>query len=230
MNGVGNLRLLSLDTAKNRPGTDYGDHLTKMTLKPSKMRRRRILKGHDITARVPWSRVLLEKPIITQLVNNHPSFMEPQGSLPCSQKPVIGTYTWARCIQSSSSHPGWLSGIALGYGLGDRGFESQQGLEFFSSQPRPERLWCPPSLLSNRYQGLFPWSKAARAWSYTSTSQFAFRAWCSIKPQGQLYFTILILSPHLRLGFPSGLLLPDFPTKNFVCISHHLKTDVKFHV
>jgi hypothetical protein len=29
--------------------------------------------------------------------------------------------------------------------------------EFFSSPPRPDRLWGPPSLLSNRYQGLLPW-------------------------------------------------------------------------
>jgi len=28
---------------------------------------------------------------------------------------------------------------------------------FFSSTPHPERLWGPPSLLSNGYQRLFPW-------------------------------------------------------------------------
>jgi hypothetical protein len=44
----------------------------------------------------------------------------------------------------------------LGYGLDDRGSIPGGGWEFFSSPPLPERLWGPPSLLSNVYQSLFP--------------------------------------------------------------------------
>jgi hypothetical protein len=38
------------------------------------------------------------------------------------------------------------------------GFDHRQGQgrELFSSPPRLDRLWVPPSLLSNAYQGLFP--------------------------------------------------------------------------
>jgi hypothetical protein len=57
-------------------------------------------------------------------------------------------------------------GMALGYGLDDRGsgfrFSTETGN--FSLPPRPERLWDPPSLLSNGYRGgSFPGAKAAGA-------------------------------------------------------------------
>jgi len=33
---------------------------------------------------------------------------------------------------------------------------------FFCSPPRPDQLWCSPSLLSNGYRGLFPRGKSGR--------------------------------------------------------------------
>jgi len=36
------------------------------------------------------------------------------------------------------------------------GFESGRGWEFFSSPPRRDRLWGPPSLSFNGYSGLLP--------------------------------------------------------------------------
>jgi hypothetical protein len=36
-----------------------------------------------------WSRVLLEKLIVAQLVKKFPAFMAPEGSLPCPQDPAI---------------------------------------------------------------------------------------------------------------------------------------------
>jgi hypothetical protein len=84
-----------------------------------------------------------------------------------------------------------------------------RGWEFFSSPPRPDRLWDPPSLLSNVYQGALslgvkrlgreadqlPPSSAEvkNAQSYTSTPQYAFMALCSVKAQGQLYFTFTFI-------------------------------------
>jgi hypothetical protein len=111
-------------------------------------------------------------------------------------------------------------GIALGYGLDDGGlgFNSRRGWEFFSSRLRPERLWGPPSLLSNRHQGLFLGGKAARAWSWPVASiyyrcqrmrvailllpQYAFMVWCPVrkKAQGQLQLLPLPLLSTLNLA------------------------------
>jgi hypothetical protein len=49
-----------------------------------------------------------------------------------------------------------LVGIATGYGLDDRGvgFRVPVGSRIFSSPRYPDRLWGPPSLLSNGFLGL----------------------------------------------------------------------------
>jgi hypothetical protein len=49
-------------------------------------------------------------------------------------------------------------GIATGYGLDDRGVGVRVpvGPRTFSSACHPDRLWDPPSPLSNGYRGLFP--------------------------------------------------------------------------
>jgi hypothetical protein len=51
-----------------------------------------------------------------------------------------------------------IFGITTSYGLDDRGVGVQVpvGSRIFCSPRRPDRLWDPPSLLSNGFQGLFP--------------------------------------------------------------------------
>jgi hypothetical protein len=49
--------------------------------------------------------------------------------------------------------------IATDYGMEDGNFAVRVpvGSRIFTSPHRPDRLWDPPSLLSNRYRELFPW-------------------------------------------------------------------------
>jgi hypothetical protein len=49
-------------------------------------------------------------------------------------------------------------GIPMGYGVDGRRSISGTGKRFFSILQRPDRLWGSRSLLSNRYQGFFPWA------------------------------------------------------------------------
>jgi hypothetical protein len=58
-----------------------------------------------------------------------------------------------------------VEGIATSYRLDDRGigFRGPVWLRIFSSPCRPDRLWGPPNLLFNGYQGLFPQGYNGRA-------------------------------------------------------------------
>jgi hypothetical protein len=100
-----------------------------------------------------------------------------------------------------------------GYGLDHRGFKSRQGLGIFlittASRPalgstRPPIQWIPGTLsLGVKRPGCeadhsSPSSaKVKNAWSYTSTPQYAFIAWCLVKAQGELYLDLYLYNKPL---------------------------------
>jgi hypothetical protein len=79
----------------------------------------------------------------------------------------------------------------------DRGSSPGGGWGFFRSTPCPNRLWGSPNLLSNWYQGLFPWEwngrdvkltahlhlvpRSGNAWSVSPLPRYIFIAWCLVK-------------------------------------------------
>jgi hypothetical protein len=48
--------------------------------------------GYRNNELTPWSRILLQKLTVAQLVEKFPAFMEPESSLPCSQQPATDPY------------------------------------------------------------------------------------------------------------------------------------------
>jgi hypothetical protein len=98
-------------------------------------------------------------------------------------------------------------GIVTGYGLDDRGSGGsfpEGGWKFFSSPPRPERLWGPLSLLSSGYWGGLssgvkrPGGKADHSppsspevkneWSCTPNPQYVFMEWYLVKHRNKFTF------------------------------------------
>jgi hypothetical protein len=89
-------------------------------------------------------------------------------------------------------------GTATGYGLKDRGVGVRVPVRarLFSSPLRPDRLWVPPSLVSNVYRELFPpgvkrpvreadhlspaIAEVKKIWICTSTSTYSFMTYCLI--------------------------------------------------
>jgi hypothetical protein len=111
--------------------------------------------------------------------------------------------------------------IAQGYRLDDRGFESRQGLGIFSSQPRPDRLWGPPSPIqwapgalslgvkltthlhlvpSSRMRGAippFPNTSSWRGAQLKKAQEQLYISWCS-------YWILVTTNKTLWIGFTDG--------------------------
>jgi hypothetical protein len=86
------------------------------------------------------------------------------------QRWIWGAHIFSLDISEGSGDS--VVGIETGYGLDDRGVGVRVpvGSGIFSSPRLPDRLWAPPSLLSNGYCGLFSGGKAAGLWIWPLTS------------------------------------------------------------
>jgi hypothetical protein len=77
-------------------------------------------------------------------------------------------------------------GVGMGNGLYGRGSIPGKTKRFFFSSQRSDRLWCPPSILSNEYRASSPGVKAAKVWSWSRKMElylhtpYVFMAWCLI--------------------------------------------------
>jgi hypothetical protein len=92
--------------------------------------------------------------------------------------------------------------------MDDWWFESQQGLGIFLFTTTSRLVLCPTKPPIQWIQGALSLQQSSRgmkltdhpslcsvevknSWRYTSTPQYAFMAWCSVKAQGQLHYSPL---------------------------------------
>jgi hypothetical protein len=98
----------------------------------------------------------------------------------------------------------------------------------------------PPNLLSIGYQELFPGSEADYSHassaevkdvqSFTSTPQYPFVSWCSVKAQGQLYFTFIFAFAFTIIPLRvqnKGIIMRRI--KTLILIVHKVKWESYFH-
>jgi hypothetical protein len=121
-------------------------------------------------------------------------------------------------------------GIVLGYGLGDRGsrvrFPAESGN--FSlhhrvqpTQPPIQRVPGTVSLgvkRQGREADHSPPSSAGvkNAWSYTSTPQYVFMAWCLVKHRHNFTFTFTLLLRTCRLCIACGMSIGLYAMSNWI--------------